>query len=61
MTNGKLPNGKTKGKGKGTAKDKMLDDTALAVAHGESPIYTSNIVVSLPSNPLPSSPLIQRY
>ncbi|KAG4418902.1 hypothetical protein IFR04_007938 [Cadophora malorum] len=47
MTNGKLPNGKTKGKGKGTAKDKMLDDTALAVAHGESPIYTSNIVAIL--------------
>lgn len=51
-TKGKLTNGNPKGKGKGTAKDKMLDDTALAIAHGESPIYTSNIVVSTQSHPL---------
>ncbi|PVH79868.1 hypothetical protein DL98DRAFT_213811, partial [Cadophora sp. DSE1049] len=47
LTNGKLTNGKAKAKGKGAAKDKMLDDTALAVAHGESPIYSENIVAIL--------------
>ncbi|KAH7378056.1 hypothetical protein BKA64DRAFT_750455 [Cadophora sp. MPI-SDFR-AT-0126] len=44
-TNGKLTN--SKAKGKGSAKDKMLDDSALAVAHGESPIYTENIAAIL--------------
>ncbi|KAH6715093.1 hypothetical protein BKA61DRAFT_603688 [Leptodontidium sp. MPI-SDFR-AT-0119] len=46
---GKLANGKGKGKtkAKGKAKDKMLDDASLAVAHGESPIYTENIAAIL--------------
>ncbi|KAH7310033.1 hypothetical protein BKA65DRAFT_169205 [Rhexocercosporidium sp. MPI-PUGE-AT-0058] len=46
LTNGK-GKGKTKTKGKGSTKDKMLDDAALAVAHGESPIYTENITAIL--------------
>ncbi|KAK0101114.1 hypothetical protein ONS95_012903 [Cadophora gregata] len=45
LANGKLTNGKAKRKG--SAKDKMLDDTTLAVAHGESPIYSTNIAAIL--------------
>ncbi|KAL2067728.1 hypothetical protein VTL71DRAFT_15824 [Oculimacula yallundae] len=42
---GKLTNGK--GKGKGSVKEKMLDDPALAVAHGDSPVYSENITAIL--------------